>query len=313
MTARSNTLRIALIGAMLAVGVAAHTQTLVIRHKNSSYNVTYEAAQKRLSVSSNNVNAVWRREVSRSVPTFRSLSAVATAAGPIVIYDDGTNTRFSLIHWKNGGNKVERSGESLDGVIGPGVLLNCMYQVEDYGAKAIVQTVSGGKTLEHKWDINMWGTHSMKSRTTIGTLNKGKANLSSLTTNTNLRFATDIPRGFREMPVDERSVALVGSLPDLYLTIYSETADHQPKELAEAYFKELGLNVFHASDEKLDDGTPALLRVGEGTINGTPTRHAAVVFAAKSRVYIVGLSTATAYGNQFAFALEEVLRSIRAL
>ncbi|MBW7927436.1 MAG: hypothetical protein H3C58_04950, partial [Fimbriimonadaceae bacterium] len=286
MTVRTNSLRTALIGAILAAALGVAAQTVVIRHKNSAYTVTYEAAQKRLSVSSDNLNAVWRREVSRRVPTFRSFSAAATAAGPIVIYDDGTNTMFSLIHWKNGGNKVERSGESLDGVIGPGVLLNCMYQVEDYGAKAIVQTVSAGKILEHKWDINMWGTHSMKSRTTIGTLNKGKANLSSRTTNTNLRFATDVPRGFREMPVDEHSIALIGSLPDLYITIYSETADHQPKELADAYIKELGLNVFHASNEKLDDGTPALLRVGEGTINDTPTRHAAVVFAAKSRVYI---------------------------
>lgn len=291
----------------------AQTTEFVLRHKNSAYTVRYEPGQKRLTVMSKNLNAIWTREVSRRVPSLRAFAGVATAAGPVLVYDDGTNTYFSLIHWKNGGSKVDRSGEPLDGNVGPGVLLNCMFQAEAYGAKLIARTLSAGNVVEHKWDVNMGGNHSMKARQTIGKFTAGKAPLSTKLVSAPLQFGVDVPRGFREVSVDTDSMALYGPVPDLFVTLVSKAEAHSAKELGDAYMKELNLKVQTVSDQTLDDGTPALLYIGDGAINGVPSKHAAIVFASKSkkRVYIVSLTTATSYGASYTFALEEVLRSLK--
>ncbi|MCW5940798.1 MAG: hypothetical protein KIS66_01110 [Fimbriimonadaceae bacterium] len=298
---------------VLAPSLAPAATEFVLRHKNSEYTVQYEPSQRRLAVFSNNANAVWNRDVSRKVPSLRAVAGVATAAGPVLVYDDGVNTYFSLVHWKNGGNKVDQSGEPLDGNIGPGVLLNCMFQPGPYGAKVIARTLSGGNVIEHKWDINLAGNHAMKSRQTVGKHLAGKASLSTKLVSAPLRFSVDVPRGFREVPVDQDSIALYGPVPDLFVTLVSQAADHSAKELGDAYMKELGLKVQSLSNETLDDGTPALLYIGQGAVNGVPSKHAALVFASqnKKRVYVVSLTTATAYEGTFMFALEEVLRSLK--
>jgi hypothetical protein len=281
-----------------------------IKHKNSSYLFSYESSRSELAVTSRNVNASWTRKIS-GIPSLRSIAAAATPAGPVIVYDNGTNTHFSLVHWRTGGNKVDGSGESLDGVVGPGILLNCLFQVGPYGAKLVVQTLSSGSVIEHKWDVNMAGNHAMKSRSTVRKLTPGKAAQSSLLVSKPLGLSVDLPRGFRDMPGDENSVIFFGPAPDMFLTLYSEKASHAPKEIGDAYMKQLNLSVIQVTQQSLDDGTPALLYIAEGAVNGVPSKHPTIVFAAKGRVYVVTLTMPADYKTAFMFVLEEALRSLK--
>lgn len=278
----------------------------------SSYELDYSATSKSLTVRSRNLNASWNRRL-ESIASLRSFAAAATPAGPIVVYQTSTGIRFSLMHWRNGGNSVDRSKESLDGVIGAGRMQSCLFMPAQYGAKVVVEAVESGNLIQYRWDINHWGTHKLVGKDSLGKFQPGRAPNSRTSVNQKLGFSLDIPHGFREIEGDDKSISIHGPVPDLFLTVYSEQVVHDIKELGDGYTKEMKLKVQQVTNQTLDDGTPALLYIGDGTINGVPSKSAALVFAAKGRTYVVTFHTPIAYKAHFMYALEEVLRSMRPL
>ena len=83
---------------------------------------------------------------------------------------DDAQTYFALPHFRTGALKVEDSGEPLRGPIGRGLLLSCLFQAEQYGARLICQLLEPAATFrmrEHRWDINMWGTHQSLGRSEL--------------------------------------------------------------------------------------------------------------------------------------------------
>lgn len=283
-----------------------------IRSRNSVYLLDYSSSGRTLTVSSRNVNASWNRRL-EGIASLRSFAAAATPAGPIIIYQTSTGIRFSLMHWRNGGNSVDQSKESLDGVIGAGRMQNCMFMPAQYGAKVVVQAVESGNLIQYRWDINHWGTHKLVGKDNLGKFRPGRAPNSSSSVNQALGFSVDVPHGFREIEGDDKSVSIHGPVPDLFLTIYSEKVSHSIKELGDGYMKEMKLKVQQVTNQTLDDGTPALLYVGDGTINGVPSKSAALVFAAKGRTYVVTFNNPTEYKAHFTYALDEVLKSMKPL
>lgn len=278
----------------------------------SSYQLDYSSASRSLTVQSRNLNASWNRRL-EGIASLRNFAAAATPAGPIVVYQTSTGIKFSLMHWRNGGNTVDRSKESLDGVIGAGRMQSCLFMPAQYGAKVVVEAVESGNLIQYRWDINHWGTHKLVGKDSLGKFQQGRAPNSRLTVNQKLGFSLDVPHGFREIEGDDKTISIHGPVPDLFLTVYSEQVTHDIKELGDGYMKEMKLKVQQVTSQTLDDGTPALLYIGDGTINGVPSKSAALVFAAKGRTYVVTFHTPVAYKAHFMFALEEVLRSMKPL
>lgn len=278
----------------------------------SSYQLDYSSSSRTLTVQSRSLNASWNRRL-EGIASLRSFAAAATPAGPIIVYQSSAGIKFSLMHWRNGGNTVDQSKESLDGVIGGGRMQSCLFMPAQYGAKVVVEAVEGGNLIQYRWDINHWGTHKLAGKDSLGKFQQGRAPNSRLTVNQKLGFSLDVPHGFREIEGDDKSISIHGPVPDLFLTVYSEQVSHNIKELGDGYVKEMKLKVQQVTNQTLDDGTPALLYIGDGTINGVPSKSAALVFAAKGRTYIVTFHTPVAYKAHFMYALEEVLRSMKPL
>lgn len=310
-----NRLRPALAGlCLLATLIPVCAQTLPVSSGNSTYVLNYDADRGRLECISNNTNCVWRTTVSESIGRFRDFAAVGTPAGPVIVYSEGNQTRFVLLHFRTGATTIENSGEPLRGVIGTGWLLNCVMQAEQYGAKVVCQTVSGNGIREYKWDINMWGTHKLLGEdANAGTYTAGAAERSQAYADADLKFSSDIPQGFRATGLDEKSMAMYGPTNDVFISVYSDAGTVPIDELGEGYMAELGVTITHRSQETLDDGKPALLLMGNGTINEVASMHAALFFSANDRTYVISYTGRSDAGAAYVPALGEVMASFRAL
>ncbi len=300
----------AIVAFALAVTVCAGAQVLPVSHGNSTYMLEYDAGSRTLQCSSNNINCVWRTTVSNQIDSFRDFAAVGTAAGPVVVYSEGNQTRFVLLHFRTGSTNVENSGESLRGVIGPGWMLNCVMQSAQYGAKAVCQTVVGSTIHEYRWDINMWGTHQkLAGDTNAGTYSAGTAVQSQAYSDPARRFTMDIPRGFRFAPQDDSSVALYGPTNDVFLTVFSDAGATPIAELGDAYMAELGVEVTHRSNEALANGQPALLLMGNGTVNGIPSLHVGLFFSTDQRTYVLSYTGRSDVADTYVPAFMEAIDS----
>ena len=310
----------ALLAALLAATVsltAASAQQLPVTHGNSTYLITYDPATKRLDCASNNTNCVWRTPLSTRVPSFASVAAVATPAGPVIVYsEDDAQTYFALPHFRTGALKVEDSGEPLRGPIGRGLLLSCLFQAEQYGARLICQLLEPAATFrmrEHRWDINMWGTHQSLGRSELQEWTTGAAPQSGRMVNADLRLQFDVPQGFRYTPMDETSVALYGPTDGVFMTAFSGDGATPIEELGDAYMAELGVTVAHRSMETLDNGQPALLLMGNGTIEGVPSLHVVLVYSAAERTWVLTYTGRADVGNAYVPAFMEALNSFQPL
>ena len=302
---------------LFAATVAAHAQLLPVTHKNSTYFLLYDAEKKQLDCISENTDCSWRIVVSRTVPSFNDIAAIATAAGPVIVYtEENGNTYFALPHFRTGSLTVENSGEPLKGLVGQGRLLNCMFHPEEYGAKMICQLAEPGNAeamREYKWDINMWGTHK-----NIDTSNElpwppGATPNSQRVVNNDLKIKFDVPRGFRLALLDENSLAMYGPTDNLFMTIFSTTGAAPIEELGEAYMAELGVTVTYKSMEQLDNGNPALLLMGDGTIEGVPSLHAGIIFSNNDRTWVLSYTGRVDLGNAYVNSLLILLNSIEPL
>ncbi len=306
-----------LVVAMLGVTVAAQAQTLPVTYKNSTYMISYDPDTKILECSSNNTNCVWRTEISRRVPSFSNIAAIATAAGPVIVYcEDNYNTYFALPHFRTGSLTVENSGESLRGTIGRGWLLSCLFQVEEYGAKAICQLLepqSNFKMREYKLDINMWGTHKTIETSDLQEWTTGTATESGRVVNTALKFQIDVPKGFRHTQIDETSFAMYGPTNDVFMSVFSDAGATPIEELGDAYMAEMGVDVQHRSMETLDNGEPALLLMGNGTVAGVPSLHVAVVYSDAAHTWVLSYTGRADVGNTYVGAFMEALNSFQPL
>lgn len=314
--------RRAVVVALVAVivpGVAtvAQAQTLPVTYKNSTYVLEYDAATKILVVSSNNTNCVWRTEISRRVMSFMNIAAAATPAGPVIVYcEDNYTTKFAIPHFRTGHLTVENSGEPLEGVIGRGWLMNCVFQVEQYGAKVVCQLQepqSDFKIREYRMDINMWGTHQCVEQSDLQDYTGGQAAESVRVANAALKFQVDVPKGFRHTQVDDVSFAMYGPTNDVFMTIYSEGVASPIEELGEAYMSEMGVNVTHRSMESLDNGEPAYLLMGDGTINGVQSLHVGVVYSNNERTWVIAYTGRADVGDGYVNSFMEMLGSFEPL
>jgi len=308
-----NALMVALCCLLIAsVALSAHAQPLPITHNSYTYTLNFEPENRRLNCSVNAPDRNWKANVSNQVGAFRDFAAIATAAGPVVVYSEGNQTLFVLMHFRAGSTTVERSGESLRGSIGAGWLLNCMMQKEEYGAKVVCQTVVGSTIHEYKWDINMWGTHELiEHNTNAGTYAAGSAPKSLTYTNNDLKFSTDVPKGFRHALNDENTLAMYGPTDGVFMTLFSDAGATPIAELGEAYMQELGVTVTHRSNEALPDGRPTLLMMGNGTINEEPSLHVALIFSSETRTYIFSYTGRADIGDAYLPAFEEIMNSFR--
>jgi len=311
------TLIAAMIVALVCICIAAQAQTLPVTYKNSTYVISYDPATKILECSSNNVECVWRTEISRRVPSFMNIAAVATPAGPVIVYcEDNHQTHFAIPHFRTGSLTVENSGESLRGTIGNGWLLSCLFQVEQYGAKAVIQLLEPGVTFkmrEYKMDINMWGTHQTIARSELQDWTGGTASESGRVVNNALKFQVDVPKGFRHTQIDETSFAMYGPTNDLFMSIFSDAGATPIEELGDAYMAELGVNVQYRSMESLDNGEPALLLMGNGTVNGIPSLHVAVVYSNSAHTWVLSYTGRADVGNTYVDSFMEMLNSFQPL
>ncbi|MGM0491315.1 MAG: hypothetical protein ACQER1_00105 [Armatimonadota bacterium] len=307
-----------LAGVIVAgVAVTASAQTLPITYRNSLYTITYDQSQKLLECSSNNVNAVWRTEISREVPSFSNIGAVATPAGPVIVYcEDDYQTKFAIPHFRTGSLQVENSGEPLTGVIGRGWLLNALFQVEDYGAKAVVQLLepqSGFRMREYKLDINMWGTHQVLETSDLQDWTTGTAPESDRVVNPALKFQLDVPKGFRGTQVDEVSYAMYGPTDNVFMSIFSDAGGSPIEELGEAYMAELGVEVVHRSMETLDNGEPAYLLMGNGTIEAVPSLHVGLVYSNGTHTWVISYTGRADAADAYLEAFMTMLNSFQPL
>ena len=301
----------AMLIAAFSLSLAASAQTLPVTYKNSVYTLTYDAETKRLTCASDNTDCVWRVEVSQRVDDFRSFAAVATAAGPVIVYSEGNQTFFALLHFRSGSTTVEGGGESLRGSIGAGWMLNCVMQAEQYGAKVVCQTVQGTTIREYKWDINMGGQHKLIEESEAGAYTAGSAPKSQKLSIGNLKVSLDLPRGFRSTPHNENAVALYGPTDSVFMTVFSDAGALPLAEFGEAYMNELEVTVTQRSDEHLDDGTPALLLMGTGKIDEVDSLHVVVFFNSATRTYAISLSARADVGTGYVPAFQEVMQSLK--
>jgi hypothetical protein len=211
---------------------------------------------------------------------------------------------------------VENSGEPLRGTIGRGWLLNCLFQQEQYGAKLVTQLVeseSSFKIREYKWDINMWGTHACIERGELQDWTVGVTPLSTRVVSDDLKFKIDVPQGFRHTQLDETSMAMYGPTDDVFISVYSDAGATPIEELGEAYMAELGVSIQHRSTETLDNGDPALLLMGYGTINEVPSVHVAVVYSNAQRTWVLSYTGRADIGDAYVPALMAALDSFEPL
>jgi hypothetical protein len=249
--------------------------------------------------------------------SFMNIAAVATPAGPVIIYcEDNYTTKFALPHFRTGHLTVENSGEALEGVIGRGWLLNCVFQVEQYGAKAVCQLLepqSNFKMREHRMDINMWGTHKCVEQSDLQEVTSGNTSESIRVSNAALRFRLDVPKGFRHTQVDETSFAMYGPTNDVFMTVYSEGVASPIKELGEAYMAQMGVNVVHRSMETLDNGEPAYLLMGKGAVNGIPSLHVGVCYSKGEHTWVISYTGREDVGDAYVNSFMEMLGSFEPL
>lgn len=306
----------ALSAALLVLAAfAAQAQELPVTYNNSVYTLNYDAAQRLLVASSNNTECVWRTEISRAVESFNDIAAVATPAGPVIVYSEGNlQTKFAIPHFRTGHLSVENSGEPLTGVIGPGRLVNCLFQAEQYGAKLVCQLLeSSGKMREYKWDINMWGTHQCTERGDLQDWAPGVGPLSVRVLNPDLKFQLDVPQGFRHTQVDETSFAMYGPTNDVFMTVFSDAGGSPIEELGEAYMTELGVSIQHRSMETLDTGEPAYLLMGTGTINEVASLHVALVYSNGAHTWVLAYTGRQDLGQTYVDSFMGVLSSFNPL
>jgi len=293
-----------------SIAVAAHAQTLPITHNSYTYFVNYDAGSRALVCAANAPDRTWKTAVSNQVGEFRDFAAIATAASPVIVYSEGNQTLFVLVHFRAGSTTVERSGESLRGSIGAGWLLNCMMQKEEYGAKVICQTVVGSTIHEYKWDINMWGTHKLiEHNANAGTYTPGAAPKSQGYSNAALQLSADVPHGFRPNLNDANTLAMYGPSDGVFMTLFSDAGATPIAELGDAYMQELGVTVTHRSNETLPDDRPALLLMGNGTIDEAPSLHAALIFSSATRTYVFSYTGRKDIGDAYLPAFAEIMNS----
>ena len=301
---------------VMGVAATASAQTLPVTYKSSTYILTYDAESMLLECSSDNENAVWRTEISRKVPSFSNIAAIATAAGPVIVYsEEDHQTKFALPHFRTGHLTVEHSGEPLTGVIGRGRLLNCLFQAEDYGAKLVCQLFEpqSGRMREYKWDINMWGTHEALETSDLQDWTLGASPESGRVASADLKFQLDVPKGFRHTQVDETSFAMYGPTDDVFMSIYSDAGGSAIDELGEAYMAELGVDILHRSMETLDNGDPALLLMGNGTINDVLSLHVGVVYSNGAHTWVISYTGRADVEDAYVDTFIEMLNSFEPL
>lgn len=315
---RHTVIVVAMVGIFaLSTAFTAAAQTLPVTYGNSTYVLEYDPGTKILEVSSNNTECVWRTEISREVASFMNIAAIATPAGPVIVYcEDDYQTHFALPNFRTGALPVENSGESLRGAIGRGWLLNCVFQQEQYGAKAVVQLLepqSDFKMREYVLDINMWGTHQNTPSPDLQDWTSGTTAESGVVTNPALKFRIDVPKGFRHTQVDEISFAMYGPTNDVFMTIFSDEGGSPIEELGDAYMAEMGVNVVHRSMETLDNGEPALLLMGNGTINGVPSMHIGVVYSNGAHTWVLSYTGRADLEGAYVQSFMDMLNSFQPL
>lgn len=302
--------------ALCVTGIVC-AQQLPVSYQNSTYVVSYNPETRHLECTSNNTNCVWRTQISTSVPSFAHVAAVATAAGPVIVYtEDNGQTLFALPHFRTGSLSVENSGESLRGTIGNGWLLNCVFQPEQYGAKLVCQLLESGanpRMREYKWDINMWGTHRCVGTSDLQPWTGGATPGSARIVNTDLKLQLDVPQGFRYAPMDASTIAMYGPTDGVFMTVFSDAGSTPIEELGEAYMAELGVNVQHRSMETLDNGKPALLLMGTGTINGVPSLHVMLAYSDAARTWVLSYTGRADVGDAYVPAFMQALNSFQPL
>ncbi|MFO8081057.1 MAG: hypothetical protein R6V07_12215 [Armatimonadota bacterium] len=194
--------------------------------------------------------------------------------------------------------------------------VNALFQVEDYGAKAVVQLLepqSGFRMREYKLDINMWGTHQVLETSDLQDWTTGTAPESDRVVNPALKFQLDVPKGFRGTQVDEVSYAMYGPTDNVFMSIFSDAGGSPIEELGEAYMAELGVEVVHRSMETLDNGEPAYLLMGNGTIEAVPSLHVGLVYSNGTHTWVISYTGRADAADAYLEAFMTMLNSFQPL
>jgi len=144
-----------------------------------------------------------------------------------------------------------------------------------------------------------------------GTYTAGLAPKSQKLSVENVKLELDLPHAFRAAPAAESSMALYGPTDSVFMTPFSGAGTLPLQEFGDAYMDELGINVTQRSNEQLADGTPALLLLGTGKIEGVDSLHVAVFFNGAGRTYALSYSARADVGTGYVPALQEVLQSAK--
>jgi len=299
---------VALIAAIAApvIAQAPPPITVPLRYKNSTYDLTYNPANKQLICVSDNAGCKWTATVANSIKSTPDFAGQATPAGPIVIYNEGNNVKYTLLHFRTGKNSVPNSGEPLNGTISSGQLQSATFTVQDYGAKVTVVVINGDKRETFKWDINMYGT----SKPTTAPVSE-PANLRTTSTSAGLSFIP--PRGFSFTNAAD-ATKFFGPVPRVSMILLGAEADVSLADFTDMLMAEFakGMQMKETSREPISiaENMPGLIVMADGKIEGVDAEFGVLVFEQGASKYVAVYGAATDLFDTYLQSFIELLNSI---
>ncbi len=278
----------------------------------NGYVAIHDAATGRLDCESTNPKAKWKVNVTMGVKSPADWSGVGTSSGPVFVHGDGNTVSYTMLRFRDGGKRVEKSGESLTGGITGGRLVVASWVPKQYGAIATVVTLQGNTETTTEIDINAWGTHKVLSKK-----NRHLPTVRETLPTTSLSF--EMPPGFdKQWDPTGRTLALIPrtGLP-VGILLNASDGGVDLTEFADIFMRDIGPALGSndmktvASQSMNIANRPGLLRIANGSRNGKRATFAFVfVTSPETTVLLMYMSPSDTY-DQHASIFYRLLSTVQ--
>lgn len=300
------------LSALCSLAAVAVSAAPVRTPLGRNYFAEYDAAAKTLDVVSATPGREWRVNVAHGLASPADWGALATAAGPVVVYTSGPSVSYVLMRFQTGSTNAENSGEPLRGTIAPGQLLSVNWREGQYGAQATVVSLSGTTEYTTVYDINMWATSKLLSQTTR-TVQAVREALpgGGLSFEVPVGFTARWDAGSKCMGIVSDTKRPVG------LLLHAAEPGVELSSFADEFMKLIGPalgspDLKQVLSDRVSVGSmPGLLRLGRGTMKGQSATFAFVFAAGPQATYVLVYGAPTVYYDQYAGLFYRLLASVR--
>lgn len=255
---------------------------VALQYKGSIYTAIVDPNNGKLECVSDNDGRQWRVTVVERLRSLVDFAAVATPGGPVFVFSRDNQVKYALLHFQSGQTVTALGNAPLSGNIGPGALESAVFEVGEFGAKATIEALEGGKRHTYRWDINVHGT-SKQIEDPVTTELPGSVTHAG----TGITFSA--PRGFSAQVSDD-AVMFAGPVPGVRMILTASNAGLALDAFAEKFLAEFapdsGFQEESRDEIKVGGTLPGYIITGQGAIGGQPGAFMLLIFTRESWSYV---------------------------